>query len=233
MATLGVVVQRFKQQSIHELSARTKTSGCCARRPLGFTVLFYFNINHLRPNIQIQILQTDLHIFPYRISWANLFVDQGFSHQVMILLTLTTFSLNIVWRKLTFFTLETSRVNWISLKVPALWLFNWNSSWPFDYLELCLDLPLAEIKPLLPVLFLQVMQANSFYHSHPYGNSELYQKIFKVLDQLGMADLKQTFQEHCIQVILFFLYNIIIKTQYSPSLFLNANISCESKQHLS
>ncbi|KAM7424830.1 hypothetical protein ABFA07_023663 [Porites harrisoni] len=43
------------------------------------------------------------------------------------------------------------------------------------------------------------MQANSFYHSHPYGNSELYQKIFKVLDQLGMADLKQTFQEHCIQ----------------------------------
>ena len=94
MATLGVVLQRFKQQSIHELSARTKTSGCCARRPLGFTVLFYFNINHLRPNIQIQILQTDLHIFPYRISWANLFVDQGFSHQVMILLTLTTFSLN-------------------------------------------------------------------------------------------------------------------------------------------
>ena len=123
MATLGVVVQRFKQQSIHELSARTKTSGCCARRPLGFTVLFYFNINHLRPNIQIQILQTDLHIFPYRISWANLFVDQGFSHQVMILLTLTTFSLNFVGRKLTFFTLETSRVNWISLKVPALWLF--------------------------------------------------------------------------------------------------------------
>ena len=93
-------------------------------------------------------------------------------------------------------------------------------SQPFDYLELCLDLPLAEIKPLLPVLFLQVMQANSFYHSHPYGNSELYQKIFKVLDQLGMADLKQTFQEHCIQVILFFLYNIIIKTQCSPSLFL-------------
>ena len=68
---------------------------------------------------------------------------------------------------------------------------------------------------LLPVFFLQVMQANSFQHSLSYGNSELYQKIFKVLDKLGMADLKQTFQEHCIQVILFFLYNIIINTQNS------------------
>ena len=31
----------------------------------------------LSPNIHIQILQTDLHTYPYRISWENLFKDQS------------------------------------------------------------------------------------------------------------------------------------------------------------
>lgn len=43
------------------------------------------------------------------------------------------------------------------------------------------------------------MQSSSFYNSHSHGNTELYQEVFKVLDHLGMADLKMTFQEHCIQ----------------------------------
>ena len=31
----------------------------------------------LNPNINLQILQTDLHTFPLRISWENLITDQG------------------------------------------------------------------------------------------------------------------------------------------------------------
>ena len=34
-------------------------------------------INPLSPNIHIQILQTDLDIFPLRISWENLIKDQS------------------------------------------------------------------------------------------------------------------------------------------------------------
>ena len=33
--------------------------------------------NHLSPIIHMQILQTDLHAFPYRISCQNLFKDQS------------------------------------------------------------------------------------------------------------------------------------------------------------
>ena len=43
----------------------------------------------------MQILQTDLHSFPWSIGWENLFVYQSFSHQVIVLLILTTFSLVI------------------------------------------------------------------------------------------------------------------------------------------
>ena len=35
------------------------------------------SLNPLSPNINIQILQTDLHTFPLRISWENLITDQG------------------------------------------------------------------------------------------------------------------------------------------------------------
>ena len=50
----------------------------------------------LSPNIQIQILQTNPHTFPLKIGRENLFADQSFSHQVIILLILTTFSLDYV-----------------------------------------------------------------------------------------------------------------------------------------
>ena len=38
-----------------------------------------FTLTPLCPNIHIQILQTDLHTFPLRISWENLFEDQSIS----------------------------------------------------------------------------------------------------------------------------------------------------------
>ena len=48
-------------------------------------------INPLSPSIHIQILQTDLHTFSYRISWENLFKDQSIFSWVIILLILITF----------------------------------------------------------------------------------------------------------------------------------------------
>ena len=45
------------------------------------------------------------------------------------------------------------------------------------------------------------MQSNSYHNRQGHvPNIELYQEVFRVLDDLGMADLKWTFQEHCIQV---------------------------------
>ena len=45
----------------------------------------------LSPSIHIQILQTDLLTFPYRISWENLFKDQIIFSWVIILLILITY----------------------------------------------------------------------------------------------------------------------------------------------
>ena len=55
----------------------------------------YFN--PLSPNIHIQILQTDLHTFPLRISWENLIKHQGIFSFVIIFYILTTLSLDNVW----------------------------------------------------------------------------------------------------------------------------------------
>ena len=49
------------------------------------------------PNIHIQILQTDLHTCPLRISWENLIKDQGIFSMMIILLILITLSLDSVW----------------------------------------------------------------------------------------------------------------------------------------
>ena len=54
-------------------------------------------LNPLSPNIHIQILQTSLYTFPFRISWENLIKDQGILFLVIILLTLITFSLANLW----------------------------------------------------------------------------------------------------------------------------------------
>ena len=53
-------------------------------------------VNPLSSKIHIQILQTDLHTFPYRISWENLFKDQSIFPYVMILSILLTFFLDYV-----------------------------------------------------------------------------------------------------------------------------------------
>ena len=54
-------------------------------------------INPLSPNIHMQILQTDLYTFPFRISWENLIKDHGILSLVIILLILITLSLDNVW----------------------------------------------------------------------------------------------------------------------------------------
>ena len=52
--------------------------------------------NSLSPDIHIQILQTDLHVFPQRISWENLIKDQSIFPKVIILLILVNFSFDNV-----------------------------------------------------------------------------------------------------------------------------------------
>ena len=54
-------------------------------------------INPLSPGIHIQILQTDLHTLPLRISWENLIKHQGIFSFVIIFYILTTLSLDNVW----------------------------------------------------------------------------------------------------------------------------------------
>ena len=61
------------------------------------TPVYGHPFNPLSPNIQVQILQSDLHTFPLRISWENLMKDQGISSLVIILLILLTLSLENVW----------------------------------------------------------------------------------------------------------------------------------------
>ena len=47
-------------------------------------------LNPLSPNIHIQILQTDLYTFPYRMSKENLIKDQSIFPLVIILFILIT-----------------------------------------------------------------------------------------------------------------------------------------------
>ena len=53
------------------------------------------SLNPLIPGIHIQILQTDLHTFPQRISCENLIIDQGIFSWVIILLILITYLLTV------------------------------------------------------------------------------------------------------------------------------------------
>ena len=67
-------------------------------------------INPLSPNINKQILQTDLHTFPYRISWEKLIKDQRFSpcdHLINSHRCCTWQSVDIVRRKLMLVTIGT------------------------------------------------------------------------------------------------------------------------------
>ena len=53
-------------------------------------------LDHLSPNINIQILLSDLNIFSYTISWENLLKGQSNFPLVIILFILITFSLDEV-----------------------------------------------------------------------------------------------------------------------------------------
>ena len=64
-----------------------------ARSPVLSFISPQLLFNPLSPSIQSQTLQTDFHTFPARIGSENLIADQSFSHQVIILLILTTFFL--------------------------------------------------------------------------------------------------------------------------------------------
>ena len=55
------------------------------------------SFNPLGPNIQVQILQSDLRTFPLRIRGQNLMKDQGILSLVIILSVLLTLSLENVW----------------------------------------------------------------------------------------------------------------------------------------
>ena len=54
-------------------------------------------VNPLSPNIHLQILQTDLHTFPLRISWETLINNLGIFSSVIISLILITLFLDNVW----------------------------------------------------------------------------------------------------------------------------------------
>ena len=61
------------------------------------TILVLLTFNPLSPSIHVQILQTDLHTFPLRISQENLIKHQGIFSFVIIFYILTTLSLENVW----------------------------------------------------------------------------------------------------------------------------------------
>ena len=56
----------------------------------GHVGCFNFTVNPLSPNIHMQILQTDLYTFPYRMSKENLIKDQSIFPLVIILFILIT-----------------------------------------------------------------------------------------------------------------------------------------------
>ena len=70
---------------------------CIENKDEDYSVPSWSLLNPLSPYIHIQILQTDLHTSPLRISWENLIKDHGIFSMVIILLILITLSLDSVW----------------------------------------------------------------------------------------------------------------------------------------
>ena len=62
--------------------------------------MIILSFNPLSPSIHIQILQTDLHTFPFRISLENLIKHQGIFSFVIIFYILKTLSFDNVWKLL-------------------------------------------------------------------------------------------------------------------------------------
>ena len=91
------------------------------RLPFAVYVKLKLSINPLSPNIHMQILQTDLHTFPSRISWENLIKDQGIfplgDHFINSRNLISWHCMDIVRRKLTLNTIGTWRVKRFSRKL--------------------------------------------------------------------------------------------------------------------
>ena len=81
---LLIFLSRYFNVSLNLVAAPTEIS-------------WHSSFNPLSPNIHIQILQTDLHTFPLRISWENLINDHGIFSLVIISLILITLLLDNVW----------------------------------------------------------------------------------------------------------------------------------------
>ena len=67
----------------------------CQRKCKSFLAPWIKQTVRLSPGIYIEILQTDLHTFPQRISFENLIKDQGIFSWVIILLILITYLLTV------------------------------------------------------------------------------------------------------------------------------------------
>ena len=84
-------------------------------------------VNPLSPNIHIQILQTDLHTFPLRITWENLIKDHVIFPLVIMLLILITIPLDNVWILLgenCFLSLLARKVlRLVSVEEDSLWFW--------------------------------------------------------------------------------------------------------------
>ena len=71
-------------------------SNSCILNTWDHFLLHVVLVNLLSPNIHIQILQTGLYTFLWRISWEYLIKDQSIFPQVITFLILTTYSLDCV-----------------------------------------------------------------------------------------------------------------------------------------
>ena len=91
-------------------------------------LLWLLLLNRLSPSIHIQILQTDLHTFPVRISWENLVKHQGIFSFMIIFYILSTLSLDNVWTLLG----ETCCWSLLRLKGLTVIVVSQISSWLFS-----------------------------------------------------------------------------------------------------
>ena len=82
------IIIKFSLCIIHVLSLRDSKMEGVPTKILGRATLSH--------NIHIQILQTDLHTFPYTNSWENLLKDQSILPEVIILFIFINFSFNHV-----------------------------------------------------------------------------------------------------------------------------------------
>ena len=77
-------------------------------------------LNILNPNIQIQILHTNVHTLTYRIGWENLIKDQSISPLfIMLLIKTQKWPIRVAWISSDYFESKTTRSN--QMKFRLLW----------------------------------------------------------------------------------------------------------------